>query len=51
MTIAVTANIYKFVEKEISSFADYRDFIFTNLTTLYVKKNPNFFKEMLLRRK
>jgi hypothetical protein len=51
MTIAVTANIYKFVEKDRISKANYRDFIFTNLATLYVKKNPNFFKEMLLRRK
>ncbi|MDZ7964416.1 MAG: hypothetical protein RM368_05505 [Nostoc sp. DedSLP03] len=51
MTIAVTANIYKFVEKEIISFANYRDFIFTNLATLDVNKNPNFFKKMLVRRK
>ncbi|MEH1821729.1 MAG: hypothetical protein V7L31_22050 [Nostoc sp.] len=44
MTIAVAANIYKFVEKEIISFADFRDFIFTNTATLYIRKNPNFFK-------
>ncbi|MEH1829218.1 MAG: hypothetical protein V7L22_28445 [Nostoc sp.] len=39
MTIAVAANIYKFVEKEIISFADYRDFIFTNPATLYKEKS------------
>ncbi|MEH2238923.1 MAG: hypothetical protein V7K30_22380 [Nostoc sp.] len=33
-----------FMEKEIISKADFRDFIFTNHATLYVKKNPNFFK-------
>ncbi|MEH1940511.1 MAG: hypothetical protein V7L01_09880 [Nostoc sp.] len=51
MTIAVAANVYNFVEKEPIGKADFRDFIFTNLATLYVKKNPNFFKELLLRRK
>nr|WP_322714291.1 hypothetical protein [Nostoc sp. ChiSLP03a] len=51
MNIAVAANIYKFVEKNTISFADFRDFIFTNLATLDVKKNRNFFKKMLVKRK
>ncbi|MDZ8032406.1 hypothetical protein [Nostoc sp. DedSLP04] len=51
MNIAVAANIYKFVEKDTISFADFRDFAFTNPATLYVKKNLNFFKKMLVRRK
>ncbi|MEH1787586.1 hypothetical protein [Nostoc sp.] len=32
--------------KQIISEADFEDFVFTNHATLYVKKNPNFFKEI-----
>ncbi|MEH2113272.1 hypothetical protein [Nostoc sp.] len=51
MTIAVAANIYKFVEKDTISFADFRDFAFTNSATLYVNETLNFSKKMLVRKK
>nr|MDZ8049400.1 hypothetical protein [Nostoc sp. DedQUE02] len=45
MTIAVAANVYKFVKRKTLGKADYRDFIFTNLATLYVKKIPTSSKK------
>ena len=40
----VTEEAYELVEHEVITEEDFRDFVFTNPTTLWTGMNPDFFK-------
>jgi hypothetical protein len=40
----VTEEAYELVEQGVITEADFRDFVFTNPTTLWTGMNPDFFK-------
>jgi hypothetical protein len=40
----VTEEAYELVEHGVLSEADFRDFVFTNPTTLWTGMNPDFFR-------